>query len=83
MAAGRDSPAPPTWSGWRGGQGVNTATPADSSLAPGDHVNHDSYGLARVLSVEGRGDDPEAKIDFGGGPGIKHLVLSYAPIEKL
>jgi DNA helicase-2/ATP-dependent DNA helicase PcrA len=53
------------------------------SLAPGDHVTHDSYGLGRVLSVEGRGDDPEAKIDFGGDYGIKHLVLRYAPIEKL
>jgi DNA helicase-2/ATP-dependent DNA helicase PcrA len=53
------------------------------SLAPGDQVNHDSYGLGRVLSVEGRGDDPEAKIDFGGDYGIKHLVLRYAPIEKL
>ncbi len=46
-------------------------------------VTHDSYGLGRVLSVEGRGDDPEAKIDFGGEYGIKHLVLRYAPIEKL
>ncbi len=53
------------------------------SLTPGDRVNHDSYGLGRVLSVEGRGDDPEAKIDFGGDYGIKHLVLRYAPIEKL
>jgi DNA helicase-2/ATP-dependent DNA helicase PcrA len=52
-------------------------------LAPDDMVNHDSYGLGRVLSVEGRGDDPEAKIDFGGDYGIKHLVLRYAPIEKL
>ncbi len=53
------------------------------SLQPGDLVNHDSYGMGRVLSVEGRGDDPEAKIDFGGDYGIKHLVLRYAPIEKL
>ncbi len=53
------------------------------SLHPGDRVNHDSYGLGTVLSVEGRGDDPEAKIDFGGDYGIKHLVLRYAPIEKL
>jgi DNA helicase-2/ATP-dependent DNA helicase PcrA len=52
-------------------------------LQPGDRVNHDSYGLGMVLSVEGRGDDPEAKIDFGGDYGIKHLVLRYAPIEKL
>jgi DNA helicase II / ATP-dependent DNA helicase PcrA len=53
------------------------------SLSPGDRVTHDSYGLGTVLSVEGRGDDPEAKIDFGGDYGIKHLVLRYAPIEKL
>ena len=53
------------------------------ALAPGDRVTHDAYGLGRVLSVEGRGDDPEAKIDFGGDYGIKHLVLRYAPIEKL
>ena len=58
----------------------NRAVPA---LQPGDRVTHDSYGLGRVLSVEGRGDDPEAKIDFGGDYGIKHLVLRYAPIEKL
>ena len=53
------------------------------SLNPGDKVTHDAYGLGTVLSVEGRGDDPEAKIDFGGDYGIKHLVLRYAPIEKL
>ena len=53
------------------------------ALTPGDRVTHDSYGLGRVLSVEGRGDDPEAKIDFGGDYGIKHLLLRYAPIEKL
>jgi DNA helicase-2/ATP-dependent DNA helicase PcrA len=53
------------------------------SLQPGDLVNHDSYGLGRVLSVEGRGDDPEAKVDFGDEFGIKHLLLRYAPLEKL
>ncbi len=53
------------------------------SLTAGDLVNHDSYGVGRVLSVEGRGDDPEAKVDFGDEYGIKHLLLRYAPIEKL
>ena len=53
------------------------------SLNPGDLVNHDSYGLGRVLSIEGRGDDPEAKVDFGEEYGIKHLLLRYAPVEKL
>ena len=53
------------------------------SLAPGDKVTHDAYGLGTVLSMQGSSDDPEAKIDFGGEYGVKHLVLRYAPIEKL
>jgi DNA helicase-2/ATP-dependent DNA helicase PcrA len=53
------------------------------ALRAGDLVNHDSYGLGRVLSVEGSGDDPEAKVDFGEEYGIKHLLLRYASIEKL
>src|ERR1022692_2937811 len=37
--------------------GMNAAgTRPIPSLAPGDHVNHDSYGLGRVLSVEGGGE---------------------------
>ena len=54
-----------------------------NTLSPGDKVTHDAYGLGTVLSVEGSGDDPEAKIDFGSDYGVKHLVLRYAPIEKL
>jgi DNA helicase II / ATP-dependent DNA helicase PcrA len=53
------------------------------SLSPGDKVTHDAYGLGTVLTLQGSGDDPEAKIDFGGEYGVKHLVLRYAPIEKL
>ena len=54
-----------------------------NSLSPGDKVTHDAYGLGTVLSVERRGDDPEAKVDFGSDHGVKHLVLRYAPLEKL
>jgi DNA helicase-2/ATP-dependent DNA helicase PcrA len=53
------------------------------ALYPGDMVTHDTYGLGTVVSMQGSADDPEAKIDFGGEHGIKHLVLRYAPIEKL
>jgi DNA helicase II / ATP-dependent DNA helicase PcrA len=53
------------------------------SLAPGDMVNHDKFGLGTVMTVEGVGDRAEAKIDFGGEYGVKHLVLRYAPLEKL
>jgi DNA helicase-2/ATP-dependent DNA helicase PcrA len=53
------------------------------ALTPGDRVNHDKFGLGTVVSTDGYGDNAEAKIDFGGDYGIKHLVLRYAPLEKL
>jgi transcription-repair coupling factor (superfamily II helicase) len=55
-----------------------------ATLQPGDRVKHDTYGLGTVMSAQGTGDDDgDAKIDFGGEYGIKHLVLRYAPIQKL
>jgi DNA helicase II / ATP-dependent DNA helicase PcrA len=56
---------------------------AVAALAPGDRVTHDKFGLGTVVSADGYGDQAEAKIDFGGEYGIKHLVLRYAPLEKL
>jgi DNA helicase-2/ATP-dependent DNA helicase PcrA len=53
------------------------------ALTPGDRVNHDKFGLGTVVSADGYGDSAEAKIDFGGDYGLKHLVLRYAPLEKL
>jgi DNA helicase-2/ATP-dependent DNA helicase PcrA len=52
-------------------------------LLPGDMVNHDKFGLGTVMTVDGTDDRAEAKIDFGGDYGVKHLVLRYAPLEKL
>ncbi|MBV9093422.1 MAG: ATP-dependent DNA helicase PcrA, partial [Streptosporangiaceae bacterium] len=53
------------------------------SLSLGDMVTHDTFGLGTVVSTDGYGDQAEAKIDFGGEYGVKHLVLRYAPLEKL
>jgi len=58
----------------------NRAVPA---LVPGDRVTHDKFGLGTVVSADGYGDQAEAKIDFGGEYGVKHLVLRYAPLEKI
>jgi DNA helicase II / ATP-dependent DNA helicase PcrA len=58
----------------------NRSVPA---LTPGDRVNHDKFGLGTVVSTDGYGENAEAKIDFGGQYGVKHLVLRYAPLEKL
>jgi DNA helicase II / ATP-dependent DNA helicase PcrA len=53
------------------------------SLSTGDLVTHDKFGLGTVVSTDGYGDQAEAKIDFGADYGVKHLVLRYAPLEKL
>ncbi|WP_084000808.1 DNA helicase PcrA [Actinomadura kijaniata] len=53
------------------------------ALSPGDKVTHDSFGLGRVVTVDGAGDRAAASIDFGNPHGVKRLVLRYAPVEKL
>ncbi|MEV0000866.1 DNA helicase PcrA [Micromonospora sp. NPDC050980] len=50
-------------------------------VSAGDRVNHQRYGLGRVLAVEGAGPGARAQIDFGDQ--TMWLVLRHAPIEKL
>jgi DNA helicase II / ATP-dependent DNA helicase PcrA len=52
------------------------------SLAPGDRVVHDSFGMGSVVALDGAGDKAVASIDFGS-QGVKRLLLRYAPVEKL
>ena len=51
-------------------------------LTIGDRVSHDTFGLGKVISVDGEGDKAQATIDFGSS-GQKRLLLRYAPVEKL
>ncbi|MFI5935629.1 DNA helicase PcrA [Actinoplanes sp. NPDC051494] len=50
-------------------------------VSPGDRVNHQRYGLGRVVTVEGQGPGARAQIDFGDQ--VMWLVLRHAPIEKI
>lgn len=52
------------------------------SLAVGDRVTHDQFGLGTVVDVKGTGANAEATVDFGE-PKPKRLLLRYAPVEKL
>ncbi|MFF8635975.1 DNA helicase PcrA [Streptomyces pilosus] len=52
------------------------------SLAAGDRVTHDQFGLGTVVAVKGTGANAEATIDFGDTK-PKRLLLRYAPVEKL
>ncbi len=51
------------------------------SVEPGDRINHQRWGLGRVVAVEGAGARAQAKIDFGDQ--TMWIVLRHAPIEKL
>ncbi len=64
--------------------GSATPRPAKDvpSLEIGDRVTHDSYGMGRVVGVEGAGQNAVAKIDFGEA-GTKRLLLRYSPVVKL
>jgi DNA helicase-2/ATP-dependent DNA helicase PcrA len=55
--------------------------PQTPKVATGDRVNHQRYGLGRVLTVEGHGPGARAQIDFGDQ--VMWLILRHAPIEKL
>ncbi|MGW2616181.1 DNA helicase PcrA [Streptomyces sp. NPDC001500] len=52
------------------------------SLAVGDRVTHDQFGLGTVVGVKGTGANAEATVDFGDVK-PKRLLLRYAPVEKL
>jgi len=51
------------------------------SLEVGDRVNHQRYGLGRVLAVQGAGPRAQVQVDFGDQ--TLWLVLRHAPIEKI
>ncbi|GAA4912087.1 DNA helicase-2/ATP-dependent DNA helicase PcrA [Stackebrandtia albiflava] len=51
-------------------------------LSVGDRVNHDKWGMGRVVEVKGSGPRAQACIDFGDG-GPKWLVVRHAPIQRI
>ncbi|NUK50458.1 DNA helicase PcrA [Streptomyces lunaelactis] len=68
-----------------GASGFATRRTSDKpviSLAVGDRVTHDQFGLGTVVEVTGSGSDAQATVDFGDTK-PKRLLLRYAPVEKL
>jgi DNA helicase-2/ATP-dependent DNA helicase PcrA len=51
-------------------------------FAEGESVRHRKWGVGTVLTVKGRGEAAEIKIDFPGF-GTKTLMVRYAPLEKI
>ncbi|MGQ9512421.1 UvrD-helicase domain-containing protein [Thermodesulfitimonas sp.] len=51
-------------------------------LKPGDRVAHRKWGPGTVVSITGSGEDTRVTVAFPA-VGIKTLLLSYAPLERL
>jgi DNA helicase-2/ATP-dependent DNA helicase PcrA len=52
------------------------------ALNPGDRVRHTKFGDGQVIGIKPTGQDREAIIAFEGA-GVKKLLLSMAPLEKI
>ena len=57
--------------------------PAEQAFAGGEKVRHPRFGEGIVVSCQVVKDDQEITIAFKGGVGIKKLMLSFAPLERL
>jgi DNA helicase-2/ATP-dependent DNA helicase PcrA len=62
-----------------------TAAPATPQTAfnAGEHVKHPQFGEGIVVSCEAGRNDQVVTVAFKGGAGVKRLLLSFAPLEKV
>jgi DNA helicase-2/ATP-dependent DNA helicase PcrA len=63
------------------GEVEENATPA-AKYKPKDRVIHPKYGIGRVISVEGSGDNLKLSIIFDN-TGLKTFLEKYTPLEKV
>ncbi|GGH83019.1 DNA helicase-2/ATP-dependent DNA helicase PcrA [Pullulanibacillus pueri] len=56
---------------------------AESDWSVGDRVSHKKWGEGTVVSIKGEGDSMELDIAFANPTGIKRLLASFAPIDKI
>ncbi len=52
-------------------------------LDVGDRVNHDKYGLGKVVEVAGTGVRASAVIDFGSSGKVRLMLIGGVPMSKL
>ena len=57
--------------------------PGEAALEAGDQVRHASFGEGIVVSCKPSDTDQLVTVAFKGSVGVKKLLLSYAPLEKI
>ena len=61
---------------------VSTPKLKSDKLQTGDKVMHKAWGIGTIVQLSGEGENQKAIIAFEN-KGIKNVMLSYAPIEKI
>ena len=56
---------------------------ARPSLEVGDLVRHSTFGEGVVMECIPTSADQEITVQFSDGVGVKRLLLSFAPLEKI
>jgi DNA helicase-2/ATP-dependent DNA helicase PcrA len=59
------------------------SVPEELVFAGGERVRHPRFGEGVVVGSQMVKDDQEVTVAFKGDIGIKKLMLSFAPLEKL
>ena len=62
---------------------ASSAPPSGPPLRVGDAVRHRAFGDGIVTACDATASDVEVTVEFAGGVGVKRLLLSFAPLEKL
>ena len=52
-----------------------------SGMEAGMQVEHQKFGFGKILTLEGGANNRIAAIDFGGGHGVKKIMLNYAKLR--
>ena len=79
--AGRQGVAAAPWS--IGAQAENGGKATSEPLKAGEKVRHSKFGEGIVVTCVPSGQDHEVTVAFKGESGIKKLLLSFAPLEKV
>ena len=73
-----------SWGAWGPTSDVPPAAmPARPTLEIGDSVRHSTFGEGVVTDFVASAGDHEVTIQFRGDVGVKRLLLSFAPLEKI
>ena len=64
------------------GSSASNASSAAGSLSEGCRIEHQRFGIGRVLKIEGTGENTKATVEFQNA-GTKQLLLKFAKFTIL